>query len=87
MDPKLNRKNPMPQVTVYSLPACVQCETTKLYLRKEFIEFTEVQLQNDPQAYEMIRERGFTQAPVVIAGENAWSGFRLDKLQLLKPVV
>lgn len=74
----------MSQVTVYTLPACPQCDTTKRYLKKEFIEFKEVQLQNDPQAYEMIISKGFTQAPIVMVGEDAWSGFRLDKLQELK---
>jgi len=74
----------MSQVTVYTLPACPQCETTKRYLQKEFIEFEEVKLQEDTGAYEMIRAKGFTQAPIVMAGEEAWSGFRLDKLLELK---
>ncbi len=74
----------MSQVTIYTLPACPQCDTTKRYLKKEFIEFNEVKLQDDPQAYEMIRAKGFTQAPIVVVGEDAWSGFRLDKLQELK---
>lgn len=74
----------MSQVTIYTLPACSQCDTTKRYLKKQLIEFDEVKLQDDPQAYEMIMARGFSQAPIVVVGEDAWSGFRLDKLQALK---
>lgn len=77
----------MSQVTVYTLPSCAQCETTKSYLRRELIEFVEVKLQDDPQAYEMITAKGFTQAPIVVAGEEAWSGFRMDKLKQLKPAI
>ena len=74
----------MPQVTVYTLPSCVQCDSTKRYLQREMIDFVEVKLQDDPQAYEMVTAKGFTQAPVVMAGERAWSGFRMDELKLLK---
>lgn len=74
----------MSKVIVYTLPACPQCETTKRYLNRELIEFEEVKLQDDTQAYEMIKDKGFTQAPVVKAGEELWSGFRLDRLSTLK---
>lgn len=74
----------MSQVTVYTLPACPQCDTTKRYLKRQLIDFNEVNLQDDAQAYEMVRAKGFTQAPIVVVGDDAWSGFRLDKLQALK---
>lgn len=48
------------------------------------IEYVEVSLQDDPGAYEMVKAKGFTQAPVVMAGERIWSGFRMDELRLLK---
>jgi glutaredoxin-like protein NrdH len=48
------------------------------------IEFVEVKLQDDPQAYEMVMAKGFTQAPIVMAGERMWSGFRMDELKALK---
>ena len=82
--PKFKRRIPMSQVTIYTLPSCVQCDSTKRYLKREMIEFVEVKLQDDPQAHEMVTSKGFTQAPIVMAGEEAWSGFRLDKLKELK---
>lgn len=67
-------------VTVYSLPNCVQCDTTKRFLTKNLIEYTEVDISQDPEAYEKIKEWGFTQAPVVEYDKKAWSGFRMDML-------
>lgn len=67
-------------VTVYTLPACVQCESTKRYLSKNFIEYTEVDMSEDLTALEKIRELGYTQAPVVEFEGETWSGFRFDKL-------
>lgn len=70
-------------VIVYTLPACVQCDSTKRYLKKNLIEFEEVDLANDPEAMEKIRGLGYTQAPVVQAGDQSWSGFRMDELKKL----
>lgn len=73
-------------VTVYTLPACVQCDTTKRYLNNQLISFEEVNIAEDTAAYEMIRELGYTAAPVVMVTNgdetvDSWSGFRLDNLQ------
>lgn len=70
-------------ITIYSLPACVQCDSTKRYLSKNGVEFTEVNMAENASALEEIRELGYTQAPVVVAGDTSWSGFRLDSLQKL----
>jgi glutaredoxin-like protein NrdH len=73
----------MSKVTVYTLPSCVQCDTTKRYLQRNLIEFNEIKLQDDPEAMEAIKAMGYSQAPVVVAGDARWSGFRPDELQLL----
>ena len=70
-------------VTVYSLPSCVQCESTKRQLKKKNIEFTEVKLHEDDAAYEMVKSLGYQSAPVVIAGDKHWSGFRPDMIESL----
>ena len=71
-------------VQLYTLPACVQCESTKRLLNRNLIEFEEIKLQDDPQALEMIKGMGYTAAPVVMAGERHWSGFRPDMIESLK---
>lgn len=67
-------------ITVYTLPACVQCDSTKRYLKKHLVDFTEVDLSQDSEAMERIKGWGYSQAPVVQFGEQHWSGFRLERL-------
>lgn len=67
-------------VTVYTLPACVQCDSTKKFLKRNFIEYTEIDISKDEKAMQKIRDLGFTQAPVVEFEGETWSGFRFDML-------
>lgn len=67
-------------VTVYTLPSCVQCESTKKVLDKNNIEYSVVDLSMDEAAYQMVKGLGYQAAPVVIAGDSHWSGFRPDLL-------
>lgn len=68
-------------VTVFTLPSCPQCDTTKRFLKREGIEYNEVDLSQDEQAYAEVKELGYTAAPVVRAGNDHWSGFRIEKLR------
>jgi glutaredoxin-like protein NrdH len=70
-------------VTVYTLPACVQCESTKKYLKNKDVSFEVVDLSEDAAAMELVKSLGYQAAPVVIAGDDHWSGFRPDKLSAL----
>jgi glutaredoxin-like protein NrdH len=69
--------------TVYSKPACVQCDMTKKMLDKNGIEYTVVDITEDLQAYEKIVAMGFMSVPVVISGDNAWAGFQPDKINAI----
>ena len=44
-------------VKVYTLPSCVQCDSTKRMLKKNSIEFEEVDMSEDPIALEMVKSR------------------------------
>jgi len=70
-------------VTVYSKPACVQCDATYRALDKHGIAYDVVDLTQDPTALELVRSLGYLQAPVVIAGNTHWSGFRPDQIAIL----
>jgi glutaredoxin-like protein NrdH len=70
-------------ITVYTLPSCVQCDSTKRVLTKNSIEYQVVDLSQDEVAMEMVKELGYNAAPVVVAGDDHWSGFRPDKLAAL----
>lgn len=70
-------------VTVYTTPSCVQCESTKKLLTKNEVEFSVVDLSEDVEALEMVRGLGYAAAPVVIADDKHWSGFRPDMIASL----
>jgi len=40
-------------------------------------------ISDSPEVFDLIEEKGYASAPVVVAGEDNWSGFRLDKLNTL----
>ena len=73
----------MTTVTVYSKPACVQCNATYRALEKKGIAYETVDLSQDPDALERIQALGYMQAPVVVTDEEHWSGFRPDKIEKL----
>lgn len=70
-------------VIVYSKPACVQCTATTRELDRKGIEYEYIDLTKDEQAMERVRSLGHMQAPVVVNGEDHWSGFRPDKIGTL----
>jgi glutaredoxin-like protein NrdH len=52
-------------------------------LQRNDIDYQEVDMSQDPVALEMVKTMGYTAAPVVVAGDDHWSGFRLDRIQAL----
>jgi glutaredoxin-like protein NrdH len=70
-------------VTVYSKPACVQCNATYRALDQKGVDYNIIDLSKDEAAMETIRGLGYMQVPVVIAGEDHWAGFRPDKIGAL----
>lgn len=70
-------------VTVYTLPACVQCDSTKRLLTRNSVDYQEIDLSQDADAMSMVRELGYSAAPVVMVGDDHWSGFRPDKISAL----
>jgi glutaredoxin-like protein NrdH len=52
-------------------------------LQRQDIAYEEVDMSEDPIALEMVKSMGYTAAPVVVAGEEHWSGFRMDRIQAI----
>ena len=67
-------------ITVYSKPACVQCNATYRALDKAGLDYTIVDISLDEGARDEVMAMGYLQAPVVIAGDEHWSGFRPDRI-------
>ncbi|RVV97205.1 glutaredoxin-like protein NrdH [Mesobaculum littorinae] len=70
-------------ITVYSKPACVQCTATTRALDAKGIDYEVVDLTEDAAAMARVTDLGYRQAPVVIAGDDHWSGFRPDRIGAL----
>jgi glutaredoxin-like protein NrdH len=70
-------------VTVYTLPSCVQCDSTKRLLTRNGIKFEIIDLSTDQAAMALVKELGYTAAPIVVVGDDHWSGFRMDKISAL----
>ena len=52
-------------------------------LDKNGIDYTTVDVTEDAAALARIKELGYMQAPVVIAGDEHWSGFQPDRINAL----
>lgn len=74
----------MPAVTLYSKPACPQCNATHRRLTNNGIPFNHVDLTTNPEALAHVQSLGYTSAPVVVAGDDHWSGYRPDRVDSLK---
>ncbi|MHA7651436.1 redoxin NrdH [Mycobacterium sp. ML4] len=70
-------------ITVYSKPACVQCVATYKALDKQGIAYQKVDITLDPEARDYVMALGYLQAPVVVADNAHWSGFRPDRIKAL----
>ena len=70
-------------ITVYSKPACVQCNATYRALDKHGTDYTVVDISEDADARDYVMSLGHLQAPVVIVDGEHWSGYRPDRIKAL----
>ena len=68
-------------ITVYTKPACVQCNATKKALDRAGLEYDLVDISADDEARDYVMALGYVQAPVVEANGEHWSGFRPDRIK------
>lgn len=71
-------------VIIYSKPSCGQCTATYQALDSAGIEYNVIDISEDAVSLQIVKELGYLQAPVVVAGDEHWSGFRPDKIAELK---
>ena len=70
----------MAEITVYSKPNCVRCEMAKRYLNDKGVPFEEVDVFENAEALQMLRDEGRSEMPVVDINGERHSGFRPEKL-------
>lgn len=73
-------------VTVYTKPACVQCNATYKALDKAGVDYEVIDISENDEARDYVMALGYLQAPVVVAGDDHWSGFRPDRIKSLATV-
>lgn len=73
-------------VVVYGKPVgCFGCKFTKQTMDSLGIEYREVDVTTDTEAYDYItKDLGYAQVPVVVASDGThWSGLDPDKIKAL----
>lgn len=70
-------------VTLYTKPACMQCNATKRALDRAGVDYTAVDISLDDEARDYVLALGYLQAPVVVVDGDHWSGFRPDRIKQL----
>ena len=70
-------------ITVYTKPACVQCNATYKALDKLDLAYDVVDNSQDDEARDYVMALGYLQAPVVVVDDEHWSGFRPDRINSL----
>ena len=70
-------------ITVYTKPACVQCNATYKALDKLGLDYDIVDITEVAEARDYVMALGYLQAPVVVAGTEHWSGFRPDRIRAI----
>ncbi len=72
------------KVKVYSTPTCPYCVTLKRFLEQNDVEFEEIDISEDEEALEEMKEKsGQSGVPVVEIGEEVIVGFEKEKIKQL----
>jgi len=70
-------------ITVYTKPNCVQCKATFSALERAGLAHESRDISVDSDARDYVLALGYLQAPVVVADDSHWSGFRPDRIKEL----
>lgn len=70
-------------ITVYSKPACMQCQAIKRYLDKEGLKYVAIDVTQDPEALAYVKSLGYESAPVTVTADAHWYGFSPDRIKAL----
>lgn len=75
--------NDTPVAKVFTKPNCPACEATKKLFAKLGAEIEVVNLEDDLDALNFVKEQGFVQAPVVGTKltRKEWSGYKPDLIR------
>lgn len=69
---------------VYSKPNCQKCNLTKMQFERQGVEYQVIDISEDHDARDYVLGLGHLEAPVVVVGDQSWSGYRPERIQALK---
>lgn len=76
------------ELVVYSKPSCVQCTATYRALDSKGIPYRVVDLSENLDALEYVKDFGYGSAPVVVVDDqDHWAGFRPDHIDRLAKIL
>lgn len=70
-------------MTVYSKPVCVQCTATFRKMDAVGMKYEIEDITEDHDAMQFALSFGYQSAPVVVAGDKHWSGYKPDHIDAL----
>ncbi|HEL9598514.1 TPA: glutaredoxin-like protein NrdH [Streptococcus suis] len=70
-------------VTIYSKNDCVQCKMSKKFLDQHNVAYKEINLDEQPEFIDHVKNLGFSAAPVIETENEVFSGFQPTKLKAL----
>ena len=70
-------------VTVFSKNNCMQCHMVKKWLSDKAVQLQEINIDEQPQYIDQVREMGFMAAPIIVKDTLSFSGFRPTELAKL----
>lgn len=70
-------------IKLFSKNNCMQCKMAKRFLSENQIAFEEINIDNEPEALEFLKEKGFQSVPVITSDAQTIIGFRPDQLRQL----
>lgn len=71
-------------ITVYSKSNCQPCRLTKARLDKMGVQYATKDVEQDQEAFDEAMALGHKQMPIVVNGDDHWSGFRPDLIAELE---
>ena len=70
-------------ITVYSKPACPACLAVRHWLDKAKLDYTLIDVTQDPEALAYVASLGYLSAPVVVTDSEHFSGVHPDRINAL----
>ena len=70
-------------VTVFSKNNCMQCNMVKKWLVDKAVQFKEINIDDEPQYIDHVKEMGFMAAPIIVKDSLSFSGFHPAELAKL----